>query len=99
MRKSVLVAVFLCLFCSAAAWAQDTATIVGTVTDPTGAVIPEVRVTVSNPDKGYSRELLTDTAGAYVAAKVPIGSYAITAEATGFQRTAVEDVVLTVGQT
>jgi hypothetical protein len=42
---------------------------------------------------------LTDTAGAYVAAKVPIGSYTITAEAKGFQRTAVEGVVLTVGQT
>ncbi|HXX24121.1 MAG TPA: carboxypeptidase-like regulatory domain-containing protein [Terriglobia bacterium] len=99
MRRYALGGMFLCLFCSAAAWAQDTATIVGTVTDPTGAVMPGVRVAVSNPDKGYSRELLTDTAGAYVAAKVPIGSYAITAEATGFQRTAVEGVVLTVGQT
>jgi hypothetical protein len=37
--------------------AQDTATIVGTVTDSTGAVIPEVKVTVSNPDKGIKPRL------------------------------------------
>jgi hypothetical protein len=89
----------LFLFGFATAWAQDTATIVGTVTDTTGAVVPNVRVMVSNPDKGFTRDLMSDSAGAYVAAKIPIGGYTVTAEAKGFQRTTIADVVLSVGQT
>jgi hypothetical protein len=100
MLRRLTIAVIFCFFGAlSSGWAQDTATIVGTVTDATGAVMPGVRITVSNPDKGYSRELLADTAGAYVAPKIPIGSYTITAEAKGFQKTTIESVVLTVGQT
>jgi len=100
MLKKVSVYWVLCLFVAAlGGWAQDTATIVGTVTDATGAVMPGVRVMVSNPEKGYSRELLTDTAGAYVAAKIPIGGYSVAAEAKGFERSTIKGVVLTVGQT
>ena len=100
MLKRFSVYWVLCLFVAAlSGWAQDTATIVGTVTDATGAVMPGVRVMVSNPEKGYSRELLTDTAGAYVAAKIPIGGYSVTAEAKGFERSTIKGVVLNVGQT
>ena len=77
MRTLVLAIAGFFLFGFATAWAQDTATIVGTVTDSTGAVVPGVKVTVSNPDKGYTRDLSSDSAGAYVAAKIPIGGYSV----------------------
>ncbi len=79
-------------------WAQDTATIVGAVSDASGAVIPGAKVTVSNPDKGYTRELVTNAAGEYTAAKLPIGNYLITAEAKGFQKLVRTGITLTVGQ-
>lgn len=62
------------------------ATIVGTVTDPTGSVIPGARITVSNLPKGFVLSVTTNSAGGYVAANVPIGDYVITAEVPGFQR-------------
>ena len=93
----VLVALGL-LFCFPA-WAQNTATIVGTVIDSSGGVIPGAKVTVSNPEKGFTRELSTNTAGEYTAPKVPIGDYAITAENEGFQRLVRSGITLAVGQT
>ena len=74
------------LFCCLSAWAQNTATIVGTVTDTSGAVIPGAKVAVSNPEKGFTRELSTNTTGEYTAAKLPIGNYVIVAEKKGFQK-------------
>ena len=85
----------LCL----SAWAQDTATIVGTVTDSSGGVIPGAKVTVSNPEKGFTRELVTNTAGEYTAAKVPIGNYVVSGEKAGFQKFVRSRITLAVGQT
>ena len=80
-----------------AALAQDTATIVGTVTDPSGAAIPNVKVAVSNPDKGFTREVTTNAVGAYTVAAAPIGNYSVSAGVAGFQKSLRNDVVLTVG--
>jgi hypothetical protein len=62
-------------------------------------VIPGAKVTVANPDKGFTRELVSNTAGEYTAAKIPIGSYVVTVEASGFQRSARTGISLSVGQT
>jgi len=96
-RPCLLVASAL-VFCVAVR-AQDTATIVGTVTDPSGGVIPGAKVAVSNPEKGFTREFTTNTAGEYTAAKVPIGDYVITAENEGFQKLVRSGITLAVGQT
>ena len=87
------------LFCCLSAWAQDTATIVGTVTDSSGAVIPGAKVIVSNSQKGLNRELFTNTTGEYTAAKVPIGDYVVSCEKAGFQKLVRTGIALAVGQT
>src|SRR5438874_13750813 len=98
MKRVVLVgSVFLLLGLSGRA--QDTATIVGSVADSTGAVIPGAKVRVSNPEKGFTRDLVTNSAGEYTAARIPIGDYVITAEATGFQKLVRSGITLQVGQT
>jgi hypothetical protein len=79
--------------------AQDTATIIGAVTDSTGALIPEVKVMVSNPDKGIKRNLVSNEAGEYLAPKLPIGGYTIMAEAPGFRKLVRSGITLEVGQT
>ena len=45
------------------------ATLVGAVTDPTGAAVPNAKVKVSNPNKGFTRDLVTNSAGEYTAAR------------------------------
>ena len=79
--------------------AQDLANIVGTVTDQSGAVVPDTSITVSNPDRGFTRKLVSDAAGEYTAARVPIGNYVITAERPGFQKLVRSGVTLEVGRT
>jgi len=93
-----LLAASALVFCVALR-AQDTATIVGTVRDSSGGVIPGAKVVVSNSEKGFTREFTTNTAGEYTAAKVPLGDYVITAENEGFQKLVRSGITLAVGQT
>src|SRR5580693_3776744 len=79
--------------------AQDLANIVGTVTDQSGAVVPAANVIVSNPDRGIIRKVISDSAGEYTAARVPLGSYTITVEKPGFQKLLRSGITLQVGQT
>lgn len=79
--------------------AQDQATLVGTVADPSGAPIPGAKVRVQAPDIGFVRDSVTNSAGEYNAAKIPIGNYLITAEASGFRKLVRSGITLDVGQT
>jgi hypothetical protein len=79
--------------------AQDLATIIGTVSDASGAAVPKAKVTISNPDRGFIRNLIANDVGEYLAAKVPIGQYEITAEAPGFEKLIRTGITLEVGQT
>ena len=100
MKRALLLfgsLLLFCLFCATAV-CQDTASIVGTVTDSSGAVIPNAKVTVSNPDKGFTRDLVSNSAGGYSISAVPIGSYTITAEAQGFEKLVRTGITLQVGQ-
>src|ERR1700752_1882602 len=94
-RFLLILAVALIGF-SASTFAQQ-ATIVGTVTDPSGAVVPNVNVTIPNPDTGANRVYPTNDAGQYVAPDLQIGHYAVKAEAKGFKVSEQKDIVLTVG--
>src|SRR5271157_4534446 len=88
MKRFVLLLSTVFFALSVTAWCQqqETATIVGTVSDSSGAVIPNAKVTVLNPDKGITQQLTSNASGAYSAASLPIGSYTVTAEAAGFQK-------------
>lgn len=86
---------FLCL-CSAHLFAQD-ATMLGTVTDPTGAVVPNVTITITNVETGHSRTLTTNQGGQYAAPELQIGHYTVKASATGFKTVEKSGLVLSVG--
>lgn len=98
MKRAFGLLVVVVFVVSLTGWAQDTATIVGNVTDTSGAVIPGAKVTVSNPEKGFKRELVSNAAGAYTASSIPIGNYVVTAEAAGFEKLMRSEITLTVGQ-
>ena len=77
------------------AYGQE-ATIVGTVTDPTGSVVPNVTITVTNVDTARVQIFQTNDSGQYVAPSLPIGKYNVKAEATGFKVEESQGVVLNV---
>jgi hypothetical protein len=76
----------------------DRATLNGTVTDPAGAVVPAVRVKLSQATTGFTRETLTSGAGTYIFPGLPVGAFELTVEKEGFAQATVKEVVLTVGQ-
>jgi hypothetical protein len=83
---------------SATAWSQSTASISGTVTDPTGAVVQGAHVTVHSLATGADREFVTDAAGIYVVPSLQPGDYKVQATASGFSTFTVEKVTLNVDQ-
>lgn len=78
--------------------AQTTATVVGSVFDPSGAPVPGASVTVTNELTGLERTLSTSEDGAYLVNLLPPGTYSVTVSADGFKRTVREGIELTVGQ-
>ena len=69
---------------------QSTATLSGTVTDPSGAVVPNAKVVVHSLATGLDRVILTDGAGIYVAASLQQGDYKVTATASGFSMVTIK---------
>ena len=78
------------------AFAQE-ATIVGTVTDPSGAAVADSKVTLTNVDTGVSKVISTNDSGQYVAVDIHIGHYTVKAEKSGFKNEEKKDIVLQVG--
>ena len=83
---------------SVSAWAQVTASVVGTVQDVSGAVIPGVSVTVKDLETGVARTVTTDERGYYRALSLPVGRYEVAAEKSGFKRQVRTGINLVVGQ-
>jgi len=97
MKRAVLLLVSFLVLCLSA-WCQDTARMVGTVTDQSGAVIPNAKVTISNPQRGFTQVLNSDSAGFFSISAIPIGDYVVTAEAAGFEKLVRSGITLQVGQ-
>ena len=78
---SVLLILGLIALLAQPARAQGGATIVGTVTDPTGAVLPGAKITLTNTATGFIRAAESNEAGNYSAPELPVGQYNIKVEA------------------
>ncbi len=96
-RTLVRIWLLMVILC-AAAWAQDTASLTGTVTDSSGAAIPNAQVAVMNAAEGISRKAATNGSGDFLFASLPIGSYDLTVTSTGFKKYEAKGVVLNVGE-
>ncbi len=103
MRKSVLartwVVLLSLLLFSGVAYAQTgRSTVKGTVKDPQGNVVSGATVTLTNPERSFSRVQSTDN-GTYIFASIPPGTYRLEVEATGFKKVAVAEVIAPVDST
>lgn len=81
-----------------AARAQSaTATLSGTVTDDTGAAVPDVRVTIVNTATAFHRDVTTGPQGTFTAPLLPPGRYELRAARDGFSPLEMPNLVLNVG--
>ena len=94
--------VSIVVFCSASVAVGQTAAtgaLTGTVTDPSGAVVPKVMVTATRIETGQIRSATTGGDGSYSLSLLPPGTYRVRFEAVGFQAVEVPSVTVTVTET
>jgi len=98
MQRLHVAGILLCLIASLAPLGAQTTSgaVVGTVTDPSGAVIGGASITVTNVDTSISVKATTDASGEYVVTPLSVGHYSVTVEATGFKRSIRTDITLNV---
>lgn len=75
-----------------------TATVRGTVKDPSGAILPGVIITAKQVETGIARTAITDDSGEYRISSLPPGSYEVSAELPGFKRFVRGGITLSIGQ-
>ena len=97
--RLALMAAFLWVFILClTSLAQDTGSITGTVTDPSGAAIANAEVKASIPERGINRNTTTNGSGDYLVAGLPAGPVNLTISAPGFKQYEANGVILRVGQ-
>ena len=101
-RYLLVVGLVFLLVTSTSAYAQGvgaSGNISGTVTDPSGAVLPKVNITAVATAKGTKLTTATDDSGRYQFAGLPPGAYDVTAQITGFQTQTQKGAVVNIGET
>ncbi len=100
-KKAGILAVQLCLlffYCAAAVGQVTTGSILGTIHDSTGAVVPNAKVTVTDTGKGTTSVHQTDSDGNYNVPFLIPGTYNVSVEMTGFKRSVSNNIVLDIDQ-
>lgn len=93
-KTFIFFALTILLVAPAAFGQQITATLYGTVTDANQAVLSSAKITVTNEATGFQRTTVSDKSGNYTLPLLPVGTYDLTVEASGFQRYAQNKIAL-----
>ena len=88
-----------CLTASTTAWGQENAVITGTVTDSSGAAIPNAAITLTNQATQVARQSVSGESGSFNFVNLGVGQYTLVVTAPGFQKFSRTDIVLNVAQT
>ncbi|MGC1299301.1 MAG: carboxypeptidase-like regulatory domain-containing protein, partial [Alloacidobacterium sp.] len=97
-KKFSYLPLILCLFLGHSPAQTTNGLITGTVTDTSGAVVPDAQVTVTNVGTSLTRNTTTNNTGAYILPQMPPGVYKIDVSKTGFASAGREHVALQVNQ-
>ena len=100
-RRAVVLLAVLSILCGPVLLSQSagTAGLTGTVTDPSGAVVPNVSVTLTNSDTNQARNTTANGDGVYEFSLIPPGNYKVRFVANGFKPSEVPSVTLNVTET
>src|SRR5260370_36911777 len=93
-RFALTVMLSMVLLLLPCAWAQENATIVGTVVDASNAVVPNAEITLTNTATSQVRQATSNTSGIYLFANVGVGQFTLNAVAKGFQKYTNTDIVV-----
>lgn len=96
---SLFAAVMLVMALCGNIWAQETSTITGTVTDPSGAVVPNAQVTVTQEETGTQQATATNGDGLFELPGLAVGHYTLTITAAGFNTYKKTGIVVNAAQT
>jgi hypothetical protein len=95
----ILLALALCFLWTVNGMAQiNRANLNGTVTDQSGASVPNAKVEVVSPDTGFARQVITGHSGVYSFPDLPVGTYDLTVSQEGFRTYVEKGIQLFVGQ-
>ncbi|HZI56996.1 MAG TPA: carboxypeptidase regulatory-like domain-containing protein [Verrucomicrobiae bacterium] len=97
MKRLAILALIAFFCCLAAAQSASTATIVGQVLDPQGAVVPDATVIATSTATGVGRSVITTATGNYTIPNLPAGNYSVRVEHKGFATGEIKNVLLNVG--
>lgn len=98
MKKLVLLSLFILMLATTLVAQESTASINGTITDTTGAVVSKAKITVTQPATGFSRETVSGSAGDYSVPLLPPGTYEMKVQAAGFATVEQKNISLQVGR-
>ena len=99
LRLTCTLSVLLLCFALSAFGQAVNATLLGAVTDASGAVVPNAKVTITEVNTGISRSGQTNESGNYTFPDLPPGQYSVTVEAAGFKKETRRDIALAVNST
>src|SRR5215475_13089454 len=98
--RFILASVFaLALVLAPHLWAQENATISGTVLDPSGAAVPNASISLTNPATSQVRQTISNNDGIYLFANVGVGTFTLNATASDFVNYTRTGIVVNTGQT
>ena len=98
MRRAAIRLFFAATFAASLSAQESTARLLGTIRDPTGAVIPRAAVVARNVATGLVWKTVSNDTGDYAIPLLSIGQYTVTAEAAGFKTSTITGLVLQVNQ-
>lgn len=98
MKALKLGFLLLCVMLPLLLFAQNTGSITGIATDPSGAVVQGAKVTVTNQAINLARTVATNASGFYSVTNLVPGVYSVTLEKEGFSTVKIENTPLTVAQ-
>lgn len=96
--KNAAMSIILLLATSVAGMAQITGSIGGSVTDPSGAVVADAEVVLTNTGTGWVRSTTTDTEGGFAFTLLPVGTYRLECQRSGFRKAVRNEINLMIGQ-
>src|SRR5690349_12016786 len=98
MQRSAFLAVLLCAWAGFLHAQTITASITGTATDPSGGVVPNVKISATNTGTNVSYTTTTNDSGVFNLLFLPVGTYNVATDAQGFKKTVLGPFSLEVNQ-
>src|SRR5437867_4584531 len=95
---TVMIALLLSLTAPQLYAQYTTASMAGNVADPSGAIVPDAKVTARNTETGFEQTISTEASGTFLFPRLPVGTYQLRVEKPGFSTYVQEGITLTVNQ-